>query len=156
MFGMRTGGSSTLSSPQWLYNRPTFTSAAYILPFGPLKTDNYIEYVYSLSFQYLKAFVNFFYAFLHISTLISLSFLRISPRPISIGQLNASRRLHLRPINLIVFQGSYNLAVGISYLEASFTLRCFQRLSRPHFATLLCRWRDNRRTSGAFIPVLSY
>ena len=45
---------------------------------------------------------------------------------------------------------------GISYLEVSFTLRCFQRLSHPHFATLLCRWRDNRCTIGAFIPVLSY
>ena len=45
---------------------------------------------------------------------------------------------------------------GISYLEVSFTLRCFQRLSAPHFATLLCRWHDNRCTIGAFIPVLSY
>ena len=45
---------------------------------------------------------------------------------------------------------------GIPYLEASFTLRCFQRLSQPHSATLLCHWRDNRCTVGAFIPVLSY
>ena len=45
---------------------------------------------------------------------------------------------------------------GISYLEAGFTLRCFQRLSAPHFATRQCRWRDNRYTIGAFIPVLSY
>ena len=45
---------------------------------------------------------------------------------------------------------------GISYLEVGFTLRCFQRLSTPHFATRHCRWRDNRYTIGAFIPVLSY
>ena len=45
---------------------------------------------------------------------------------------------------------------GISYLVVSFTLRCFQRLSRPHFATRPCRWRDNRCTIGASTPVLSY
>jgi len=81
--------------------------------------------------------------------------LRSSPRPISIGQLHALLRFHLRPIYLIVCKGSYSFD-GISYLEVSFTLRCFQRLSHPHFATLLCRWRDNRCTIGAFIPVLSY
>ena len=30
-----------------------------------------------------------------------------SPRPISTAKLNASRRLHLQPINLVVFKGSY-------------------------------------------------
>ena len=30
-----------------------------------------------------------------------------SPRPISTGRLNASPRLHLRPINLVVYQGPY-------------------------------------------------
>jgi len=32
---------------------------------------------------------------------------------------------------------------GRSYLEVGFTLRCLQRLSAPHMATQLCRWRDN-------------
>ena len=41
-------------------------------------------------------------------------------------------------------------------LGAGFPLRCFQRLSLPHIATLLCRWRDNRFTRGVSIPVLSY
>ena len=91
----------------------------------------------------------------------SLILLRSSPRPISIGQLHTLLRFHLRPIYLVVFKGSYfpeycYSKSGISYLEASFTLRCFQRLSQPHSATLLCRWRDNRCTVGAFIPVLSY
>ncbi len=81
--------------------------------------------------------------------------LRSSPRPISIGQLHVLPRFHLRPINLIVSKGSYSFD-GIPYLEVSFTLRCFQRLSAPHFATLPCHWRDNRCTIGAFIPVLSY
>ena len=41
-------------------------------------------------------------------------------------------------------------------LKVGFTLRCLQRLSLPHFASLLCRWHDNSCTSGASIPVLSY
>ena len=45
---------------------------------------------------------------------------------------------------------------GNSILWGGFTLRCLQRLSRPHFASLLCRWHDNSCTRGASIPVLSY
>ena len=48
------------------------------------------------------------------------------------------------------------LSNGTLILEVGFTLRCLQRLSRPHFASLLCRWHDNSCTSGASIPVLSY
>ena len=80
---------------------------------------------------------------------------RSSPRPISTRWLNMSPCLHLRPINLIVFEGSYSFD-GISYLKGGFTLRCLQRLSVPHLAALLCRWHDNRCTRGASIPVLSY
>src|SRR5699024_6908599 len=60
-------------------------------------------------------------------------------RAISIGQLNASRRLHLRPIDQVVYLGPSGLASGSTYLKAGFPLRCFQRLSLPHIATLLCR-----------------
>ena len=45
---------------------------------------------------------------------------------------------------------------GNSLLWGGFTLRCLQRLSLPHFASLLCRWHDNSCTRGASIPVLSY
>jgi hypothetical protein len=51
-------------------------------------------------------------------------------------------------------QGSQ--APGRSHLQASFPLRCFQRLSLPHIATRRCHWRDNRNTSGASFSVLSY
>ena len=34
---------------------------------------------------------------------------RSSPRPISTCKLNISRCLHIRPINLIVFEGSYSV-----------------------------------------------
>ena len=45
---------------------------------------------------------------------------------------------------------------GNSILQGGFTLRCLQRLSRPHFASQLCRWHDNCCTRGASIRVLSY
>ena len=60
--------------------------------------------------------------------------LRISPRPISTCQLNVLPRLHSKPINLVVFKGSYSCD-GISHLEGGFTLRCLQRLSLPDLAT---------------------
>ncbi len=73
-------------------------------------------------------------------------------RAISTGKLNALLRLHTRPINVVVYHGSQ----GRTRFEVGFSLRCLQRLSRPHVATLHCRWRDNSSTRGAFIPVLSY
>ena len=45
---------------------------------------------------------------------------------------------------------------GKSHLEASFTLRCFQRLSLPFIATRRYDWRHNRYTRGMSTPVLSY
>ena len=47
-------------------------------------------------------------------------------------------------------------AVGYFFSRGGFTLRCLQRLSRPYFASLLCRWHDNSCTRGTSIPVLSY
>ena len=73
-------------------------------------------------------------------------------RAISTSKLHALPRFHTWPINVVVFHGSQ----GRSRFEGGFPLRCFQRLSRPHVATRLCRWRDNRSTRGASIPVLSY
>ena len=61
-----------------------------------------------------------------------------SLRPISDIQLNTSLYLHLCPIYLVVFKGSYQR--GISHLEGGFTLRCLQRLSRPDLATLPWSW----------------
>ena len=73
-------------------------------------------------------------------------------RAISTGQLNALLRLYLRPIDVVVCHGPQ----GRPGFEGGFPLRCLQRLSCPHIATLHCRWHDNRSTSGAFTPVLSY
>jgi hypothetical protein len=46
--------------------------------------------------------------------------------------------------------------IGNTRFEAGFPLRCLQRLSIPHIATLQCGWRHNRSTRGVSIPVLSY
>src|SRR3954453_14146453 len=42
------------------------------------------------------------------------------------------------------------------HLEASFPLRCFQRLSLPNVANQPCTWRYNWHTRGSSVPVLSY
>ena len=81
---------------------------------------------------------------------------RSSPRAISTGQLHTLLYFHLRPINQIVFLGPYSIMDERSHLRESFTLRCFQRLSRPYIATQLCPWQDNWCTRGTSIPVLSY
>jgi hypothetical protein len=73
-------------------------------------------------------------------------------RAIRTGRLNALPRFHPRPINVVVYHGSQ----ARPGFEGGFPLRCIQRLSRPHIATRRCRWRDNRYTRGASIPVLSY
>ncbi len=73
-------------------------------------------------------------------------------RTISTARLHTLLRFHVPPIDVVVFHGSR----GKPGFEAGFPLRCFQRLSFPHLATRLCRWRDNRSTRGASIPVLSY
>ena len=64
--------------------------------------------------------------------------------PISTGPLRVLPLLHFPPINLVVFEG----ARSKSYLEKGFALRCFQRLSLPHVATLRCLEQDNRNTRG--------
>jgi hypothetical protein len=73
-------------------------------------------------------------------------------RAISTGQLNALLRLHLRPIDVVVFHGPQ----GRPCFEGGFPLRCLQRLSCPNIATQHYRWHDNWSTSGSFNPVLSY
>ena len=80
-----------------------------------------------------------------------------SPRSVSTGQLSASRRLHFRPINPVIWLGTLpTRGGGRPYLEAGFPLRCFQRLSLPDVANQPCSWRNNWHTRGQSVPVLSY
>ena len=78
-------------------------------------------------------------------------------RLISTSQLRMSPPLHFWPIDLVIFQEPLEaLRPGRSHLGEGFTLRCFQRFSRPDMATERCRWRDNSYTRGPSNPVLSY
>ena len=109
------------------------------------------------SYRFASAFIEFRLALSAFASFAPHSlFLRSSPRPISIDKLSHHCVYTVNLSTLSSARGLTTLRYGISYLEASFTLRCFQRLSQPHSATLPCRWRDNRCTVGAFIPVLSY
>jgi len=54
---------------------------------------------------------------------------------ISTSRLNMLPRLHLKPINVVVFDDPS----GKIHLGRSLALRCFQRLSLPHLATRPCR-----------------
>ena len=64
--------------------------------------------------------------------------MRSRPRTISTGRLNVSRRLHLRPINVLFSNGPYSLYWdGRPLLGVRFPLRCFQRLSLTCVATQL-------------------
>ena len=62
----------------------------------------------------------------------------------------------MSPIKQVVYLRSYSLTGEGSNLEASFPLRCIQRLSLPDMATQRCRWHDNWHTRGLSTPVLSY
>ena len=46
-------------------------------------------------------------------------------RPISIGKLSASPRLHLRPINLVVYKGTFVLLQGYLILRQASRLDAF-------------------------------
>jgi len=70
--------------------------------------------------------------------------------------LNGSLRLHMRPINPVVYRGSLVTRTCNTHLEVGFPLRCFQRLSLPYLATQLCTERCNWHTRGTSIPILSY
>ncbi len=70
---------------------------------------------------------------------------------ISTPRLKLLPILYLEPINLVISQDPKK-----PNLEDGFTLRCFQRLSKPYVATQQCPWQNNWYTRGTSIPVLSY
>ena len=116
VFGMRTGG-----TPQ-LNHRKSFTGEKHLdrldvfpcaqcvgwlrisRPAGPLKP---------LVSQYLDNCIR------------NVNSLRSSPRPISIAQLRTLLHFHLRPINHVVFMGSYSLRMGDLILKSASRLDAF-------------------------------
>ena len=135
VFGMGTGGSFLPLSPLWLYIRLSPHTYKFLCVSFFLSSFSGFSPIRSPRLRFGNAFVFFpedlqlhsniasQKALFHLSArknyrifvkrfcekLSSLS--RSSPRPISIGQLNTLRHLHLRPINLVVFKGSYYLPI---------------------------------------------
>ena len=66
-----------------------------------------------------------------------------SHRLISTSQLHVLPRLHIWPINPVIWLGASRPKAWKSHLEAGFPLRCFQRLSIPNVANQRCSWRNN-------------
>ena len=132
VFGMGTGGTFSPLSPETCWIR-------------------FVSYPQNLILWNVAAFA----AFRSIES-DSHSLFRSSPRPISIDNLTHHCVYSVNLSTLSSSRGLTGLCHGILVLEGGFTLRCFQRLSRPHFASLLCRWHDNSCTRGASTPVLSY
>ena len=80
--------------------------------------------------------------FLTSLTFTNLTFSWLSPRPISTVQLNGSLRLHLQPINLVVFKGSYWInSMGYLILRGASRLDAFSVYPVPTW--LLCHRLDS-------------
>ncbi len=62
--------------------------------------------------------------------------MRSSPRSVSTARLHMLPCFHLQPINGCSSRDLTGLCHGSTHLEVGFPLRCFQRLSAPHLATL--------------------
>ena len=105
MFGMGTGGSSPLSSPDF---SSVLLESTIILLGLPKLTENYIERLI-LGFLFFSPSQFPAKAFCLNVRLGKQRFdlFRSSPRPISIGLLNTLLRFHSRPIYLVVSQGPY-------------------------------------------------
>ena len=106
--------------------------------------------------SYLQNLILAIATFSFLRDLSNIRFFRSSPRPISIDKLTHHCVYTVNLSTLLSARGLTSLRCGILLLEGGFTLRCLQRLSRPYFASLLCRWHDNSCTRGTSIPVLSY
>ena len=129
VFGMGTGGSTSLQSP------------------GGLRTNlalfSFVKVKESKSVKVLS---------LLISTLN-----QVKPSTISTAKLNPLLDVHMPPIKQVVYLRPYSpCGDGKPHLGAGFTLRCFQRLSEPNLATQRCPWRDNWYTIGLSFSILSY
>ena len=142
VFGMGTGGTPSPLSPEIGWHLLCFSCFAHPQNLIPLRFRAFIEFRLAPS-----AFASFAPHSL---------FLRSSPRPISIDKLSHRCVYTVNLSTLSSARGLTSFRCGILFLEGGFTLRCLQRLSRPYFASLLCRWHDNSCTRGTSIPVLSY
>ena len=84
------------------------------------------------AFQSLEGCIASFYQ----SSFFVLHQLRSSPRSVSMARLHPLLNFHLPPINGCSSRDLTGLCHESTHLEVGFPLRCFQRLSAPHLATL--------------------
>ena len=141
VFGMGTGGTPSPLSPEIGWRLLCFSCFAHPQNLIPLRFRVHRVPPGAFRFRFFRA---------------AFAFLRSSPRPISIDKLSHHCVYTVNLSTLSSARGLTSLCCGILFLEGGFTLRCLQRLSRPYFASLLCRWHDNSCTRGTSIPVLSY
>ena len=145
MFGMGTGGSLRLLSPEI---RGSFPHPQNRTGSGSVRrltmTTSFALRNFSLCFSSPQTtWLPFGFLDQALDLLVSSSSIRYRTFTDDLSTLSSSR-------------GLTSFRCGNSLLQGGFTLRCLQRLSRPHFASQLCRWHDNCCTRGASIPVLSY
>ena len=82
---------------------------------------------------------------------------RREPSAISNAQLHTLLCFHVRPINLVIYQGPYPVnPVGSLIFRRASHLDAFSAYPYRTSATRRCAWRHNRYTGGPSIPVLSY
>ena len=82
---------------------------------------------------------------------------RSSPRPISTARLQTLLPFYLRPINLVIYEGSYLVdPVGELIFRWASNLDAFSFYPLRTQLPGICRWRDNPYTGGPSVPVLSY
>ena len=159
VFGMGTGGTPSPLSPEigWrLLCFSCFALCTFCL-LGFLCAALRFAHPQNLIPLRFRAFIEFRLALSAFASFAPHSlFLRSNPRPISIDKLSHHCVYTVNLSTLSSARGLTSLCCGILFLEGGFTLRCLQRLSRPYFASLLCRWHDNSCTRGTSIPVLSY
>ena len=75
---------------------------------------------------------------------------------VSTGQLRRLLALHIRPIDLVVFQEPMDVKCRRPHLGEGFMLICLQHLSWPYVTTQRCRERDNWHIRGTSLSILSY
>ena len=159
VFGMGTGGTPSPLSPEigWRFALLFLLHALHVLASRFLCGALRIAHPQNLIPLRFRAFIEFRLAPSAFASFAPHSlFLRSSPRPISIDKLSHHCVYTVNLSTLSSARGLTSLCCGILFLEGGFTLRCLQRLSRPYFASLLCRWHDNSCTRGTSIPILSY
>ena len=111
VFGMGTGGSTQLSSPDMLLkdcNGSLLAFAHNVWSYKDQLRSATFHWNIALSKLYRRRNVEHF-GITHKQACGSL--LKSSPRPISIGPLHALLHFHSRPIYLVVYKGSYQIAL---------------------------------------------